>query len=146
MSDVAVISNATPVAPVQNNLVAYSSIRGTDDEAKMRVLEAISDAEPMQEKLGQVLAIVDLIILNTTVTDRNTGEIAEVQRTVIIQEDGTAVAAMSGGIIRSLNNLLAVYGEPHTWNGPKYGTVVEAGPKGRQYYTIKWGKALPKKG
>lgn len=145
MSDVAVISN-TPATPVQNNLVAYSSIRGTDDDAKMRVLEAISDAEPMQEKLGTVLAITDIIILNTTVTDRNTGEVAEVQRTVIIQEDGTAVATMSGGIIRSLNNLLAVYGEPYTWNGPKYGTVVEAGSKGRQYYTIKWGKALTKKG
>lgn len=129
-----------------NSLVAYSSIRGTDDDAKMRVLQAISDAEPMQEKLGQALAIVDLIILNTEVTDRNTGEVVPAQRTVIVQEDGTAVAAMSGGIIRSLNNLLAVYGEPHTWTSPKYGTVVEAGPKGRQYYTIKWGQALSKKG
>lgn len=143
MSDV--VATRQQDSGFSQNLVAYSSIRGTDDDAKMKVLMAISDAQPMQEVLGQELAIVDIIIMNTEVTDRVTGELVPAKRTVIIEEDGTAKAAMSDGIIRSLNNLLGVYGEPHTWNGPKHGTVVEAGPKGRQYYTIKWGPAAPAK-
>lgn len=139
------VAVVTPTETANTPLVAYSSIKGDDIDAKMDVLNAVSNAEPIAQHLGEELLIRDIIIMNTTLTDKATGEVVEVQRTVVITEDGTAYAAMSGGIIRSLNNMIGVLGEPSTWPAPVATTIVEAGPVGRRYYTAKFGPAKSKK-
>lgn len=138
-------SNAV-VVPVatENALVAYSSITGTDVDSKLAVLDATTNAEPIAQHLGEIIRVRDLIILNTTVTDKATGEVSEAQRTVLIAEDGTAYAAMSGGIIRGLTNMIAVMGEPSGWQDPVEVVIVEEGQKGRMYYTPKFGKSVDK--
>lgn len=127
---------ATEIETMDNSLGFYSSVDVSTKEGKVKTLNALQDAEKLQDNLNVPLNVVDIIVQTASVVDDRTGEESWVPRVTLILDDGRAIAGMSNGLFRSLKNIIGVMGHPTTWDGPLSIKVEERGPKGRQYYTV----------
>lgn len=127
------VKNAGSVSLVDG----YSSITGTDIEARKKVYTAISAAQQLSDHLGKTINLKDVIVQPVTSENEETGEVDEYLRTTLIDADGTAYAAGSSGVASSLKNLFGVFGEPEIWTEPLAIKVVEKkGRKGFKFMSI----------
>ena len=147
-TDVATIAdNSAPVAGIEgaiaafNNgsLAVYSSIKGTDFAAKLKVAAAVTSSEPVAEHLGKTINMVNVVIHPVELVNEETGELQTNARTVIIDDKGKAYHAISGVIFTRLRDLLAMLGEPATW--PEGGVKVQVsrvkGEGARFFYDLR---------
>ena len=103
----------------------YSSVTGTDVEARKTVYNAVNNAEQISDHLGEEFHLVHIIQQPTESLNENTGVVEEYTRTTLITADGTAFSAGSDGIAGSVDNLLAAFGEPSEWVEPLRVKVIE---------------------
>lgn len=96
----------------------YSSIKGTDFATRVQVAKAITSSKPLDENLGKVINLRNLIVQPVQLTNPNTGAQDDVLRTVLLDEEGNAFHATSKGLDIAVRNILGVIGEPSTWEGP----------------------------
>lgn len=116
----------------------YSSIKGDTQAEKIKILEAVTDPEPLSEHLNETINLKHVIVQATQITDDKTGEVSDVLRTILIAEDGTAYAAISTGLFQYLKNLFDIVGQPADWEGPLAIQVFEKrGRSGYRYMTVK---------
>lgn len=116
----------------------WSSIQGDTQTDRVKVLSAVTDAEPLSEHLGETLNLRHVIAQATQIKDEKTGEINDAIRTILITEEGDAYAAVSVGLFQYLKNLFDIVGHPSTWDGPLAIQVVEKkGRKGYRFMTVK---------
>lgn len=95
----------------------FTTVKGTDIEAKKTVFSAVNDAEPLSDHFGEILDIVDIVAHKVEVANEESGEIDEATRVVLLTADGKALASVSIGIQGAVRNILAFLGEPSTWDG-----------------------------
>lgn len=133
------------VALTKGEAAFYSSIQGTDMNAKVQTLEAMSNAENLSEHLNETLELRNVIIQEVTLTNKETGKIDDAPRITLITEDGKSFVATSVGVFSSIKQLIGVAGEPQTWGQPITVHFVEQGVKPRRYMTMRYGQA-PKSG
>ena len=93
----------------------FSSITGDDFASKVAVISAMSNAEKLADHLGETINLRDFVIQRISLTDENTGEVVNSIRTVLIDDNGTAFAAVSNGIVSVLQNITGVLGMPAEW-------------------------------
>ena len=93
----------------------FSSITGDDFASKVAVISAMSNAEKLADHLGETINLCDFVIQRISLTDENTGEVVNSIRTVLIDDNGTAFAAVSNGIVSVLQNITGVLGMPAEW-------------------------------
>jgi hypothetical protein len=139
---------AAAIEDIRNGkALAYSSITAEDMGSRLAILEAVTDSQPISENLNKPIAIRDIIIQKIPMADQVSGEITDQPRIVFISEDGTAYHAISQGLLRSVNNLIGIAGEPGTWPADNLpvATFKRVGPNGRQYFTAAFGAATKKK-
>ena len=103
----------------------YSSVTGTDIEARKTVYNAVNNAEQISDHLGEEFHLVHIIQQPTESLNEETGVVEEYTRTTLITADGTAYSAGSDGIAGSVDNLLAAFGEPSEWAEPLRVKVIE---------------------
>ena len=101
-----------------NNLALYSSFAGDSFEDRKNVVKAMTSSVPIADNLDKPIKVKDVVIHTVNVTDTETGEIVEQARTILIDDQGKAYHAISGVIINRLRDIIAVMGEPSTWDGP----------------------------
>jgi len=116
----------------------WSSIQGEDFESRLKVADAVVNSTPLRDHLGEKIMLRHIVAQATTIADRQTGEITPVVRLVLIDEDGTAYNAMSGGLFKSIENLIGILGMPAYWPGPVPVKINREGKVGEQYYTLKF--------
>lgn len=115
----------------------FTTVKGTDIEAKKTVFSAVNDAEPLSDHLGEILNVVDIVAHKVEVANEESGEIDEATRVVLLTSDGTALASVSVGIQGAVRNILAFLGEPSTWNGAvKLIPVEKKGRRGFRYMSL----------
>ena len=103
--------------PANSNI--FTTIEGTDRKSKVAVHNAISAPDKkIAECIGEVIEIKDFVVHEVQVLDENTGELANLLRTVIISTDGTSYEAVSIGIANSLQRLITFLGKPSEWEEP----------------------------
>lgn len=123
-TDVAVSNSRAVRAPR-----SYTSVTGTDVAARKLVYNAVNNAEQISDHLGEEFLLSNIIQQPTQseVVDDKTGEVSieEYTRTTLITPDGKAYSAGSDGIAGSVDNLLAAFGEPSTWEEPLTVKVIE---------------------
>lgn len=103
--------------PANSNI--FTTIEGTDRKSKVAVYNAISAPDKkIAECIGEVIEIKDFVVHEVQVLDENTGELANLLRTVVISSDGTSYEAVSIGIANSLQRLIAFLGKPSEWDEP----------------------------
>jgi len=126
---------------VQNNntgraVSEYSSFIGDDFATKKAVFGAISNAAPIAEHLGTVIALTDIIVQATEIEDDVTGEMVTVPRVIFVDKDGNAFAAISNGLVNSVRTLLQVLGQPSTWDEPLDIVVTEKKAKKGKTFVV----------
>lgn len=115
----------------------FTTVKGTDIEAKKTVFTAVNDAEPLSDHLGEILDVVDIVAHKVEVANEETGEIDEATRVVLLTADGKALASVSVGIQGAVRNILAFLGEPSTWDGAvKLVPVERKGRRGFRYMSL----------
>lgn len=115
----------------------YSTFQGDDFDTKIALLEAVTNSEPIAENLNKRIDIVNLVIQPVEMADEQTGEMREVPRVILIDENGVAYHAISMGIYRAVETVLGIVGQPHTWPHPLPVKLVREGKAPRAYFTIK---------
>jgi hypothetical protein len=84
--------------------------------AAVVVENAMSDAESIRDHIGAVLEIEN-VLLHDVVIEGENGEDVPAVRAVLIDSKGQGYAAVSNGVISSLQTLMALCG-PGPWNPP----------------------------
>jgi len=122
----------------------YSTISGNDFNTKIKIVDAMTNSLPVKENLNRTINLVNVIVQSVPMVDTRTGEVQDQPRIVLLDADGTAYHAISGGLWRSIQNILGIFPHPSEWPAPLQLHIVSA--KGRQgdFYTVKMGEA-PKK-
>lgn len=92
-----------------------STITGADHESRLRVLDAVTNAEPLNEHIDEVINLKNWVMQATTMIDDETGEERPIIRTILMDADGTAYSAASDGIFKALQNMVGVLGQPSEW-------------------------------
>ena len=92
----------------------YCSIKNDGTrKAQVAIYNAINSAdESVSDHINEVLEIVNIVAHPVTLNDEETGEIVEALRTVLIDKNGKAYVAVSGGIANALSRIMSIVGEP----------------------------------
>lgn len=115
----------------------FTTVKGTDIDAKKRVFVAVNDAEPLSDHLGETLDVVDIVAHKVEVANEESGEIGEATRVVLLTSDDKALASVSVGIQGAVRNILAFLGDPSTWDGAvKLIPVERKGRRGYRYMSL----------
>lgn len=118
----------------------YSSVTGTDIDARKLVYNAVNNAEQVSDHLGEEFLLSNIIQQPTMSevldpkTNQPTGEVEEYTRTTLISPDGSALSAGSDGIAGSVDNLIAAFGEPSEWAEPLKVKVIERKSKNKRTF------------
>jgi hypothetical protein len=92
-----------------------STFKGEDFGTKLQVIEAMTNAEPLDNHMGKVINLRNVVIQSVTISDQQTGVTTDAPRIVLVDESGAAYSAVSGGIFSSLKNFFAVLGTCDQW-------------------------------
>jgi hypothetical protein len=80
------------------------------------VLAALNDATPLRAIINKEIEIEHVMAHMVELADRETGEVSERPRTILLATDGKAYAAVSAGVMGSLKLIASLMGPP-PWNG-----------------------------
>lgn len=128
------------------NVPIFSTVPGTSFEDKQKTLKATTNSERLKEVLGQTLSLEHFILQAVTLSDNaeadpETGEVsegAEVVRAILLTKEGKAYHAISNGVLKSLQNIYGMLGEPSSWPEPvKVKPVLQQGRNGFEFMTLK---------
>ena len=98
--------------------LVYSSVRYESFEDKKRTYNALTTDKQIGDYLNEVLEVEDIIAGDVFITNKETGEVDEATRTVLILADGSAVAATSSVLFSRLMQIVSIFGNPNTWPEP----------------------------
>ena len=98
--------------------LVYSSVRYESFEDKKRTYNALTTDKQIGDYLNEVLEVEDIIAGDVLITNKETGEVDEATRTVLILSDGSAVAATSSVLFSRLMQIVSIFGNPNTWPEP----------------------------
>lgn len=113
-------NDSTAIAPIESLTLTgmYSSVNPSDRAGKIALFNALnSPDESLSEHIGETIQVVD-IILHKVELDEEDGTQREGVRTILIAQDGTSYAAVSGGVANAVQRILSVFGSPETWELP----------------------------
>lgn len=118
----------------------FSTLSGEDFEGKKAIARALTSSKPLNDSLGETIALANIIVQSVQIADDRTGEINEAPRVTLIDTEGNAFHATSSGLLSSVRNILGVFGEPSTWpaSGLEIKVVEERGRRGYRFMTIKF--------
>lgn len=117
----------------------FSTIQGGDRATKIQIGRALTTSVPVDEHLNKTINLDNFIIQPVELTDDKTGETNIAPRVTLIDADGTAYHGTSVGLVSSLKNILAVFGQRDAWGEPIPITVVqEKTNRGYRVFTIKF--------
>ena len=114
----------------------YCSIHAESQEDRLDIYEAVSNSMPLDDMVGKVVEVENVIIQPIEMTDNATGEVALRNRIVLITPNGDAYGCTSTGVETSMRNLFAIVGCP-PWNPPiAFDVVKKQGRNGYKFTTL----------
>lgn len=137
-TDVAVVKDADKqMAALAGKRDEFMTTLDTSTDAgKAALYNALSDAEALSDHLNVPIEFAGYSAQIVEFADED-GVLQEGMRIIITSSNGKSYASMSNGIVKALKNIVAVFGDPSSWDSPKTVRAVEEGKKPRAYYTLK---------
>lgn len=115
----------------------YSSMQTDSFDQRKALLKAVTNSTAIADILGSTIELADIIIQPIELEDARTGLMETQPRIVLVDAEGKAFHAVSQGVFKAVQNLIAVLGQPSTWPGPVAITVNEVkGNKGFKFFTF----------
>ena len=119
----------------------WSSITAETQDERLQIYDAVSNSMPLDDMVGKTIAISDVILQPTEVTDNATGELENRTRIVLITPEGDAYGCMSTGVETSIKNLFGIVGTPPWEPAITMEVVKKQGRNGYKFTSLQ----LPKK-
>ena len=116
----------------------YSTIVATAFKDKLNLLNALNESKAIDTVLGETFNLANFVVQVVELPDNRTGEMIEATRVTLFDDEGNAYHGTSKGLLTSVRTLVAMAGEPAEWDGPIPAKIVEEGPRGKRYFTIKY--------
>jgi hypothetical protein len=108
--------NITSITAADETIIDFAPVQGfvnTCDletlDGKMRSANAINSAVSLNDHVGEVLRIVDVITMPGIRKGRNGQADTPCQNTYLIDADGTTYFSQSDGVKRSINTTLSIF-------------------------------------
>jgi hypothetical protein len=111
----------------------FSTVDAKTMEGKAAVYNALNDATPLRDVVGETLSVKDIIVQRVEV-ETDEGDVVEQPRTSLITSDGEAYSATSNGIFSAVKNILGIFGHPSTWESPLKVVVEEKATRRNAMY------------
>ena len=96
----------------------YCTMQAVDNRAKVTLFNACSNPEKVADYIGQQIKLMHFYVEIIQTVSEQTGEIVNVPRVVLIDEAGKGYQAVSIGMYNSLKRVVALFGEPGSWDRP----------------------------
>lgn len=93
----------------------YCSIHAETQDERLDIYEAMSNSMPLDDMVGKVVCVENVIIQPVEMPDNATGELTVRNRIVLITPEGDAYGCTSTGVETSMKNLFSIVGCP-PWN------------------------------
>ena len=114
----------------------YCSIHAETQADRLDIYEAVSNSLPLDDMVGKVVEVENVIIQPVEMTDNATGEQVMRNRIVLITPTGDAYGCTSTGVETSMRNLFAIVGCP-PWNPAiAFDVVKKQGRNGYKFTTL----------
>lgn len=114
----------------------YSSVNAATLDERLAVYQAVSNSGSLDEMIGEVIAVQDVIIQPVQVrTDEGERDAA---RIVLIDKSGAAYGCVSSGVETSLRNLFAIVGEPPYTPALNFKVVKKQGRHGYKFTSLEF--------
>lgn len=114
----------------------YSSIDAKDFATRLQILKLVNEAVPIDEHLGEVFELRDVVVQAVDTFDEETGEPRSYERVILISDGDKAYVGASKGLMNAIRTTFRIIGEPNEWDAPIPVTVTREGPRGRQYFVL----------
>lgn len=147
-TDIATMDDALDASAViqafqSNTGSVYSTFTGNDFDTRLAVIDAMTNSAPLSENLNTVINLTNFVAQAIQIRDESKGMV-DVVRIVLIDDQGKSYHAISTGVVRALQNIVGVLGQPATWPGAVPVVAIdEKGRSGFRYTTLNVAK--PKK-
>ena len=102
---------------MENQIIALASALTTAEERKAYFRMINDGGEKLSTMINKQIDLVNVYGEMVDITDNETGEPMQAPRVVLSTADGNVYQAISGGILRSVEALIKVYG-PAPWSEP----------------------------
>lgn len=97
---------------------SFTSIKGDSREEKTKLFKAKSNPDKrLADCINQKIYAKDLFMEVIELHNKETGEVEQAPRIVLIDKDGVSYSSVSFGIYHALKSLCGIYGMP-TWEEP----------------------------
>ena len=114
----------------------YCSIHAETQADRLDIYEAVSNSLSLDDMVGKVVEVENVIIQPVEMTDTATGEIMQRNRIVLITPKGDAYGCTSTGVETSMKNLFSIVGCP-PWNPAiKFEVVKKQGRNGYKFTSL----------
>lgn len=100
------------VIPQGQRLAFWANWDTSDLRGKAMVTQCFGDADlPVSKVLGQTIYVTHLLVHPVQIVQPDDGEIVDATRVVLVLKDGQTVAAVSGGIVKSVQLICMLCGQ-----------------------------------
>lgn len=114
----------------------YCSRQAETQEDRLAIYDAVSNSDSLDDMIGKVICITDVVIQPVQMVNNATGEVRNMNRIVLICDDDKAYGCTSTGVETSIKNIFGIVGMP-PWNpGLKMMPVKQQGRNGYKFTTL----------
>jgi hypothetical protein len=121
-SEVVLSSLDNAIAQLQSGKTdIFSTFQGADFDTQLEVVDAVSNALPLADNLGTIINLANVVVqpIDMPVDEKDPSKgTQKAPRIILVDADGTSYAAISTGVLKSLQNFFGLLGYPHTWPRP----------------------------
>lgn len=103
---------------IQGGGKGYCTMQAEDKKSKARLFNACSSPVKLSDCINIPLDIIHFYVEVIQCANKESGELVNVPRVVLIDMKGKGYQAVSVGIYNSVKRIVAMFGHPSTWTEP----------------------------
>lgn len=119
----------------QNDAV-FCSLHAETQEDRVKIYNAINSSKALDDYIGKVLQVKDVVIQPVEIENERTGEVEQARRIVLIDVEGNAYATVSKGVSSAMRNIFAIIGVAPWETALKLKPVKRQGSHGFKFTTL----------
>lgn len=104
----------------EGTTTAYCSLKADNDRDRVTLYNATATpAERIKDHINEQIQVAHIYVETVMLVDEQTGEATDAPRTVLITPEGVGYVAVSRGVFNAVRRIIAIFGEPSTWDAPR---------------------------
>lgn len=103
---------------IQGGGRGYCTMVAEDRKAKARLFNACSSPKKLSDCINIPIEMIHFFVEIIQCANKESGELVNVPRVVIIDKKGQGYQAVSVGIYNAVKRIVAMFGHPSTWTEP----------------------------